>query len=582
MADPTWGELTAQLTACAVMLEKQRLAVITQSNNYVGLHDAAGQAQEGDYPVGPAINAHRALMVAPIADSAARGLLKPTLQNIAKLINSPRDPEDLDGILVDLYDYMQSIAVAATGTLTIDTQPADADTIEMGSVTYTFKDTIASANHVFRGADKAAAKQNLIHAILGTGTPGTHYFLGTASPHPDVKCPTSWTGDTLLITAREKGTAGNALASVITATGSNAFAASTLGTPDTDGVQPYSLKTRAFSLGAVSAASTNAYNGTVARCSVTKDGHTIEAGWADTVTVECVGNGYGANGVQAARFEIRGRNPGIDRGVERGAAALDSQSPLVTTAVERFGSPYLVDPFFSLLTSASGADAEALTAAPSGWTVTTGTYTNWKVSAGTPGTNYYRDAPGRTMKALDMYETFDIYARLRGTMPNVPHVRRLIFKRENSATGTLRVRIGSLVKQVSVASTTNDQFGFVDLAMTSAICDRYAWPSEVNEYDTTAKGVICRIDWVRGAGNIILCEFLFQPMVRHDSQYYLPIPNSATTHAPARAAADGRDGDSFTFTNTETGAINQRWIHRGFRATLPTAASPSVADGTVS
>lgn len=113
-------------------------------------------------------------------------------------------------------------AVAATGTLTLALQPANNETITIGSVTYTFKTgATAAANQIGIGAGLAAAKAAFLAAIGGTDT------FNTA--HPQVTAE-AFSGNNSTITAKTKGAAGNSIATTETMAGSgNAFAAATLG-----------------------------------------------------------------------------------------------------------------------------------------------------------------------------------------------------------------------------------------------------------------------------------------------------------------------------------------------------------------
>jgi hypothetical protein len=111
----------------------------------------------------------------------------------------------LDACLVNGYG-----SVFATGTLTSDgTNPSDGDTVTVGSITYTFRNTLAAANDVKIGASAAATVTSLAKAIDGNGVIGTDYNTGT------LPSPEAWTAQTaspLTITARKGGTAGNSIA----------------------------------------------------------------------------------------------------------------------------------------------------------------------------------------------------------------------------------------------------------------------------------------------------------------------------------------------------------------------------------
>lgn len=96
----------------------------------------------------------------------------------------------------------------AWGTATYTARPNDADTIIVGNVTYRFKDTLAQANDVKRGADLNACLESLVHAINGTGTSGTDYFAGTST----VPAVVATENNTVLtLTARLAGTHANGI-----------------------------------------------------------------------------------------------------------------------------------------------------------------------------------------------------------------------------------------------------------------------------------------------------------------------------------------------------------------------------------
>ena len=102
-------------------------------------------------------------------------------------------------------------AVAAAGTLTLTGNPSDGDTVTIGSTVYTWETGALDAPYkVDVGADAAASIVNLVHAINGTGTPGTHYATGT-SAHPSVTA-VDGAGDTVVVTAITAGSAGNSIA----------------------------------------------------------------------------------------------------------------------------------------------------------------------------------------------------------------------------------------------------------------------------------------------------------------------------------------------------------------------------------
>ncbi len=69
----------------------------------------------------------------------------------------------------------------ATGVLTYTAQPANNDTVVLGSTTYTYKTTLTgAANEVFIGASTIATMRNLANAINGGEGEGTAYGNGTS------------------------------------------------------------------------------------------------------------------------------------------------------------------------------------------------------------------------------------------------------------------------------------------------------------------------------------------------------------------------------------------------------------------
>ena len=116
-------------------------------------------------------------------------------------------------------------AIAAQGTLTIAEPVTAEDTMTIGAVVYTFKanGTAAAAGEIDMGAAEANTKLNIVTAIKGTD--------GLNTAHPTADCAAAFVGDGLVLTAKTKGTVGNALATTQTLThASNIFDAATLGT----------------------------------------------------------------------------------------------------------------------------------------------------------------------------------------------------------------------------------------------------------------------------------------------------------------------------------------------------------------
>ena len=139
-------------------------------------------------------------------------------------------PVEVDNLSINGNQEL-AVAIAAQGTLTMDTQPADTNTITIGAITYTFLDIFVDAvDNIFTGADLAAAKLNLLAAVNAVGgTPGTTHFTSQVA-NPDVS-GAAFISDDAIFTAIVAGVAGNSLDTLETFTPvGNVWDAATLGT----------------------------------------------------------------------------------------------------------------------------------------------------------------------------------------------------------------------------------------------------------------------------------------------------------------------------------------------------------------
>lgn len=114
--------------------------------------------------------------------------------------------------------------VQASGVLTFSGTGTDADTVTIGTRTYTLKTAAASADQVKIGATAAETAANLTAAINGGAGSGTLYGTGTV-PHAVVNARV--TGAVVTVTAKAAGTAANSLGTTEAGTGTS-FGAATL------------------------------------------------------------------------------------------------------------------------------------------------------------------------------------------------------------------------------------------------------------------------------------------------------------------------------------------------------------------
>lgn len=121
----------------------------------------------------------------------------------------------MDALVLGLRRY----GLQATATLVATDQPANTNTVVVGSKTYTFQTTLTDVDgNVQIGGDAAESMSNLVAAItLGAGS-GTAY-AASMTANPDATAALDGqdaTGLTAIMTALLAGTAGNSLASTET------------------------------------------------------------------------------------------------------------------------------------------------------------------------------------------------------------------------------------------------------------------------------------------------------------------------------------------------------------------------------
>lgn len=141
-----------------------------------------------------------------------------TLRNSVSIL-LPEDDEAYETInnpTPDDNTYVEAALVAATGTLTMPTNPTAAQEVVLGSVTYTYVGALTGANDILIGADNQESLDNLRAAVNAEAGEGSTYGTGTVI-NPDISA-TALVAGQLLMTARTPGAAGNSLATTTTVT----------------------------------------------------------------------------------------------------------------------------------------------------------------------------------------------------------------------------------------------------------------------------------------------------------------------------------------------------------------------------
>lgn len=137
--------------------------------------------------------------------------------------------------------------VAATGALTFTNVGVAAETITIGTITYTLVAALTAANQILIGASATATAANLAAAINGAAGEGTVYGTGTKQ-HPSVSA--SAAAGVVTVTARQIGSIGNQVVTTETSTVASFAAATLTGGFDQGGVRPIGIMAQAASLGA--------------------------------------------------------------------------------------------------------------------------------------------------------------------------------------------------------------------------------------------------------------------------------------------------------------------------------------------
>jgi len=135
---------------------------------------------------------------------------RPSIENPS---NWPTDAE-INGVLPFLViDGSPVNAVAASAVLTAAANVTAGKIVTIGDVSYTFRAALTSPavpNEVLKGASASDSLDNLIAAINGDTGEGTKYSTGTVAH--ELVTAAAGAGDTMSVTAKTKGVAGNEIA----------------------------------------------------------------------------------------------------------------------------------------------------------------------------------------------------------------------------------------------------------------------------------------------------------------------------------------------------------------------------------
>lgn len=308
------------------------------------------------------------------------------------------------------------------------------------------------------------------------------------------------------------------------------------------------IQSRVFVFGSVAAGGSNVGTGTVNRLTKDMDNFDIENTTADIKTILCTADARSGAQQHQETFEIRGGNAEKDRMKITGSGRVGSLTNLSARSSLDFG---IQNPSFD--------DALTTTAIPS-WTIAGGPVIG-DFSLDT--TNYYRSYFGAgTPASLVWANTTGTLTQLFSTNnltinPNVPLYAQVAYQAAlGTAVGTLALQLGDQSTSVSVT-------GAVGWNVLKLAVGQKNWFKLWNSADP---GIV--LTFTRTSGTLRIDDLVVSPFQFFDGLWY----------APVGGATPALLNDSFTFTDTETGAKRQYWLWRAFGAYLPHSGTPNWAD----
>lgn len=305
------------------------------------------------------------------------------------------------------------------------------------------------------------------------------------------------------------------------------------------------VQSRVFVFGAPTPDGGNTGDGEIVRLNTDKEGFDIENQFADAKVAECVQDQSTGTVRHEEVFEIRTGDAGRD------AVQVQGSGILAALSAQSARQSLLANPSFS-----NFGGTIAVPTSITNWTV--GAIGNFEIDE----VNFYRGFLGDTTpRSLKIKATENVSQKIENVglalNPNVPYLLQVAWNRSvGGATGTLEIRMGTKVVSVVVAA----QVGWQRLRVVPD------FPVNFNE-----EALDIEIDWTRTAGDLLVDDVLFIPGTNIDNSWYWLIGGQTPFLLD----------DKFTWTDTETGAILQRWFWRSFGRYLPHApAAPTWAEPT--
>lgn len=314
-----------------------------------------------------------------------------------------------------------------------------------------------------------------------------------------------------------------------------------------------SVQTRSFSFGVPAAGGGNVGDGVLNRLTLDENTDDIEAQHADAKTLACLSDEHSGAFEHEEVFEMRGATA-LKDGIEVGGSGLVGSIKSLAVSDSR-----------ALVQNPSWDDREGTDATPTaigGWTVGS-SIGNFALDA----TNFYRGGLGITTPRALVIEDNDSLQQnlnvLRAQFdPSIPVYIQVAYNGSvGGATGKLTLTLGSQTVNVPDLTVVPAGWNILRLPL-----DQNLWFKNWNEEDPLVKVELT----LRSSGTVLVDDLILSPMTQFDGAFYALV-GGATPFL--------RD-DSFSFLDTEVGAIIQHWFWRGYGRYLPHSGSPTWSEPT--
>jgi len=345
-----------------------------------------------------------------------------------------------------------------------------------------------------------------------------------------------------------------------------------LGTPETDvptilfrifehmADNSLTVKSRGISFGSPVAGGSNIGNGTLVRLTKDRYNFNIENGAAEDKTFECIADEHTNGGTRwQEQFEYRGDAVPRNAYPNRGQGGRSALRCLSIQDSQRF----VINPGFEQYDSSNGF---------TGWNVT-----NDVANVTRDQARYYKDVlPSTTTPASatfgasdKIYQTFSTQ-QIRWN-PFVPLYAQIAWMRRGSATGTLKLKIGSKTVSVDVSTGTNDEWNI--LRWPAATPDQDCWQ---RNWNTTDAQIEIEMDTL-ATGTVLVDDLIIAPYTQIDGTWYVLTPGTSNSNDTTGPAIPFLRDDIFTFTDSDgADAVVQRWMNLAFAVYLPhTTGTPT-------